>query len=125
MLDTHTFLWWVDDSPRLSAKARRAIRQSNSVCTLSVASCWEMAIKVSLGRLRIGQSVDRFLSEQMAANGVQPLNVLLTHLGRLSSLPFHHRDPVDRLLVAQALEEDLTVVSSDSSFDAYGVTRIW
>jgi PIN domain nuclease of toxin-antitoxin system len=125
LLDTHTFLWWVDDSPRLSAKARRAIGRADQTCLLSLASCWEMAIKLSFGHLKISQPLDTFLAQHMAANGVQPLNLLLTHVGRVASLPFHHRDPFDRLLAAQALEEDLQIVSSDKVFDKYGLKRIW
>jgi len=125
LLDTHTFLWWVDDSPRLSKRARIAIGRAGETCIVSVASCWEMAIKMSLGRLRLSQRLDRFLAEHMAANGFHPLGVQLPHAARVAELPFHHRDPFDRLLAAQALEEELTVVSADSVFTLYGVKRIW
>jgi len=84
-----------------------------------------MAIKVSLGRLKIEGSVDRFIAQHMAASGVQALPVRLPHVARVATLPFHHRDPFDRLLAAQALVEDLTIVSADSVFKRYGVSRIW
>ena len=126
LLDTHTFLWWAEDSARLSKRARAAVARSNEACYLSLASCWEMAIKISLGRLKIGSaSLDRFVAEQMAANSVQPLSVKLPHLARVAGLPFHHRDPFDRLLAAQALEEGLSIVSIDAVFTRYGVTRVW
>jgi PIN domain nuclease of toxin-antitoxin system len=125
LLDTHAFLWWVDDSPRLSARARRAIGKPAEPCYFSLASCWEICIKVSLGRLRLPESVDRFLAVHMAANGIQPLGLHLPHVSRVATLPFHHRDPFDRLLAAQALVEGLTVVSADAVFKKYGVDRIW
>jgi PIN domain nuclease of toxin-antitoxin system len=125
LLDTHTFLWWVDDSPRLSAKVRRAIGKPDEHCYLSLASCWEIGIKVSLGRLRLTESVDRFLATHMATNGIQPLGLQLTHVSQVATLPFHHRDPFDRLLAAQALVEDLTIVSADPVFKKYGVSRVW
>lgn len=125
LLDTHTFLWWVEDSPRLSKKARAAIGRSEEVCFLSLASCWEMAIKISLGRLQLAQRLDRFVAEHMAANGLHPLSVQLPHAARVAELPFHHRDPFDRVLAAQAIEEGLSIVSADSVFARYGVKRVW
>ena len=125
LLDTHAFLWWVDDSPRLSKRARAAIGRSDATCYLSLASCWEMAIKISLGRLQLAQRLDRFVAEHMAANGLHPLGVQLPHAARVVDLPFHHRDPFDRLLAAQAIEEGLSIVSADPVFTRYGVKRIW
>jgi PIN domain nuclease of toxin-antitoxin system len=90
-----------------------------------VASGWEIAIKVSLGKLRVDGALDRFLPEQLAANGFRPLAIELRHTARVSLLPFHHRDPFDRLLVAQALLEGLALVSADPVFSRYGVKRIW
>ena len=125
LLDTHTFLWWVEDSPRLSRKARTAIGRPDETCFFSLASSWEMAIKISLGRLKLAQRLDRFVAEHVAANGLQPLPVQLPHAARVAELPFHHRDPFDRLLAAQALEEGLSIVSVDPMFGKYGVKRIW
>jgi PIN domain nuclease of toxin-antitoxin system len=125
LLDTHTFLWWVDASPRLSRKARSAIGSGRNECFVSVASGWEIAIKVSLGTLRIEGALERFLPEQLAANGFQPLAIDLKHTARVATLPFHHRDPFDRLLVAQALDEELRIVSADPVFVKYGLTRVW
>lgn len=125
LLDTHAFLWWVAASGELSRKARRAIVSARNECFVSIASGWEIAIKVSLGKLRVDGALDRFLPEQLAANGFQPLPIDLQHAARVATLPFHHRDPFDRLLVAQALEEELTVVTADPVFARYGVPRVW
>lgn len=125
LLDTHAFLWWVEDSPRLSKKARAAIGRREEICFLSLASCWEMAIKISLGHLKLTQRLDRFVAEHMAANGIHPLSIQLPHAARVVDLPFHHRDPFDRLLAAQAIEEDLSIVSADAVFTRYGVKRVW
>jgi len=125
LLDTHVFLWWVADDPNLTAKARRAIADANNDCCLSLASCWEMAIKSSLGKLRLTKSVGRFVSEQLAANGFTLLNIELRHVAKIEKLPFHHRDPFGRLLIAQAITEKLIVVSADSVFSDYEVSLLW
>jgi PIN domain nuclease of toxin-antitoxin system len=90
-----------------------------------VASLWEIAIKVSLGKLMISGSLDTFIPEQLALNSIGILNITLAHTAAVSTLPFHHRDPFDRLLVAQSLVEDIPIISRDSTLDAYGVTRNW
>jgi len=125
LLDTHAFLWWVGDTRGLSRKARSAIGSGRNECFVSVASGWEIAVKVSLGNLRIESSLDRFLPEQLAANGFQPLAIDLKHTARVATLPFHHRDPFDRLLAAQALEEELAMVTADPVFAKYGIRRVW
>ncbi|WP_447974920.1 type II toxin-antitoxin system VapC family toxin [Nitrospira sp. Kam-Ns4a] len=125
LLDTHVFLWWVEDAPELSAKARKGLADPAHEIFLSLASCWEMAIKLSLGKLKVAQPLERFIPEQLAANGFRQLNIEFRHVVRVAQLPFHHRDPFDRLLVAQALEEGVTVVSADPVFRMYGVRRLW
>jgi PIN domain nuclease of toxin-antitoxin system len=125
LLDTHAFLWWVSDAPKLSRRARAAIGKADQKCFLSLASCWEMAIKVSLGKLSIESNLEPFLAEHMAANGFHPLAITIHHAARVAALPFHHRDPFDRLLAAQALDGDLAVVSADPVFEKYGVKRTW
>ncbi len=125
LLDTHTFLWWVEDAPALSKKARTAIGNPDNECLLSLASCWEMAIKLSLGKLRLPRAIERFVPEQLAANAFQQLAIDFRHVTRVAALPFHHRDPFDRLLAAQALEERCAIVSADPIFRRYGVKRIW
>jgi PIN domain nuclease of toxin-antitoxin system len=123
LLDTHAFLWWVADDRRLSARARRAIGRETSF--LSLASCWEMAIKISLKKLIVPDPVDRFVREQLELNGIRLLPVTFEHALAVAGLPFHHRDPFDRLLAAQALDDELSLVSGDRVFEDYGVRRIW
>lgn len=125
LLDTHTFLWWVNDSPELSRRARTAIAGQRNECFLSLASCWEISIKVSIGKLEIPGAIDRFVQDQLAVNRIRELPIDLRHAARAGALPFHHRDPFDRLLAAQALEEELSIVSVDPIFRKYGVKRIW
>jgi PIN domain nuclease of toxin-antitoxin system len=125
LLDTHAFLWWVGADRRLSRKARSAVGAGRNECFVSLATAWEIAIKASLGSLRVDASLERFLPDQIAANGFQPLPIDLRHTARVATLPFHHRDPFDRLLVAQALEEELAVVTADPVFAEYGVKRVW
>lgn len=125
LLDTHAFLWWVDGGERLSARARRTIASAGNDCLLSLASAWEMAIKVSLGKLQLPAPPERFLADQMAANRFGLLDIDLRHVSGVASLPFHHRDPFDRLLAAQALVERLPIVSADPVFRSYGVKRVW
>jgi len=125
LLDTHTFLWWVTDDPELSASARKAISHTGHECFLSIASCWEMAIKSSLGKLRLTKPVERFVNEHITENSFRLLNIDLRHAAKVESLPFHHRDPFDRLLLAQAITEKLTIVSADSMFTRYDVKVLW
>lgn len=125
LLDTHVFLWWVNDAPELSAKARATIRKGQNACFLSVASAWEMAIKVSTGKLALSQPVERFVPEQLAANGFQLMGIDFRHVARVETLPFRHRDPFDRLLVAQAMSEKMPIVSADTILSEYGIKRIW
>lgn len=123
LLDTHAFLWWCEDSPELSAKARRVIASED--CFVSLASFWEIAIKISLQKLRVPGLPDRYLADQMSLNGFEQLEISFRQVLRCASMEHHHRDPFDRLLIAQAQEESLPIVSRDPSFDAYGIRRIW
>ena len=125
LLDTHALLWWVADAPRLSRRARAAIAAPGNECLVSAATAWELAIKVSLGKLKVDGDLARFLGEQLAVNRFRSLPVEVSHAVRVARLPFHHRDPFDRLLAAQALEEGATVVSADAVFTRYGVKRVW
>ena len=125
LLDTHTFLWFIAGSERLSATARDLIEDSASQPFLSAASLWEMAIKLSLGRLHLGLPFEDLIPEQMRLNGIQLLGIELEHLTPVTTLPFHHRDPFDRLLVAQAMVEQMPIVSADPAFDAYPIGRLW
>ncbi len=125
LLDTQVFLWWVEDAPRLSRKARAAIANAENQCFLSLASSWEMVIKLSLGKLKLPDAIERFIPQQLAENGFSQLTIDFRHVARVASLAFHHRDPFDRLLIAQAMEEKLPVVTSDPLFTKYGIRRIW
>lgn len=124
LLDTHVFLWWVADAPQLTRKARRAISAKESECFVSLASCWEMAIKLSLGKLALTQPLEPFVSEQLAINRFRLLPIEFRHVVAVTTLPFHHRDPFDRLLIAQAVVDDLTLVTTDQAFKKYDCTRI-
>jgi PIN domain nuclease of toxin-antitoxin system len=123
LLDTHAFLWWCEDSRELSKKARKAI--SEDECLLSMVSLWEIAIKQSLGKLKLPSSFARYIPEQISLNGFSRLDIGFSHVARCAELPWLHRDPFDRLLIAQALEEDLRVVSRDPVFEQFGVRRVW
>jgi PIN domain nuclease of toxin-antitoxin system len=123
LLDTHSFLWWVTDAPALSRRARKVIAES--ACLLSVASCWQMAIKAGLGRLDVPRPLDRFFQQQLEVNGFELLPIALEHAAAVAELPFHHRDPFDRLIAAQARHEEIPLVTLDPVFTKYGVKRIW
>ena len=125
LLDTHVFLWWVEGERALPAKARAAIADRENECLISLVSAWELAIKVKLGKLKLALPVQRYLVEHAAANGFQVLDIRLAHIGRVETLAAHHGDPFDRLLIAQALEEKLPIITADPVFRKYGVKRIW
>lgn len=125
LLDTHAFLWFIDGNTRLSAQARTLIEDEGNAKWVSTASLWEMAIKISLGRLRLEQAFERLIPEQMEKNGFALLPLRINHMAKITALPFHHRDPFDRLLAAQCLMEDFSMVSADAAFDNYAVRRLW
>ena len=125
LLDTHAFLWWVEGTRPIGRRARAAVSNPDNEVLLSIASCWELAITLSLGKLRLSQTLDRFVPEQLRLNAFSLLDLRLPHVVRVAGLPFRHRDPFDRLLAAQALEDDLTIVSADRVFRKYGVPVIW
>jgi PIN domain nuclease of toxin-antitoxin system len=126
LLDTHAFLWWVADDPQLSPRARRILGESANEVYFSAASGWEIAIKARLGRLRVaGANIADFVAEQVAVNGFQVLPVNLGHALRTYTLPDHHKDPFDRMLVAQAISEELALVSADRKLAAYKVRIVW
>ncbi len=125
LLDTHAFLWFIEDSPKLSIEARSAIEDGFNEPLLSVASLWEMAIKVSIGKLDLKKPFETFVPDQLELNGFDQLAISFQHIAAVAKLPFHHRDPFDRLLVAQALVEGIPLISADDLLDAYGVIRLW
>ena len=125
LLDTHSFLWFISGNPQISSSARMLIEDVSNQPFLSVASLWEMAIKMSLGKLSLGQPFETLISQQLSLNGIALLGITISHTAVVAGLPFHHRDPFDRLLVAQAMTEQMSIVSGDTAFDAYAVTRLW
>ncbi len=124
IIDTHTFLWFINERPELSTTIKTLIESDTDVL-LSVASLWEIAVKVSIGKMTLPDVFERFIPEQLMINDIEILPIALPHLTLISALPFHHRDPFDRLLIAQSIVEDLPIASIDKAFDAYGVNRIW
>jgi PIN domain nuclease of toxin-antitoxin system len=123
LLDTHTFLWAASDPSRLSARATELCETGDLL--LSVASVWEIAIKVQIGKLRIPGPVREFICRQLRAGQIAALPIHARHTFRLAELPLHHRDPFDRMLAAQSLEEDLPLISCDPLFAPYQVERVW
>lgn len=125
LLDTHTLLWFLEDNPQLSPSARIAIEDVGNDVYVSVASLWENAIKVSLGKLDLSRPIDVWMPTELAVNSMDLLGISLDHIVQVVSLPFHHRDPFDRLLVAQSLVEAMPIVGADAAFHPYGVSRLW
>ena len=124
-LDTHTILWFRWDDPRLSETAKAVIVDPDNRKLVSTASCWEVAIKVGRKELDLGVPFRGFIPQQMLRNNFESLATTDDHLAAFVTLPFHHRDPFDRLLIAQSRWDDLPMVSADELLDAYGIERLW
>jgi PIN domain nuclease of toxin-antitoxin system len=125
LLDTHTFLWWNLDDPQLSPAARAFIADGNNRIYLSAASAWEIAIKCARGRLTLPENPDRYVTERMAHYQFIPLPIQLSHALKVFDLPPHHKDPFDRLLIAQARVEAMPLLSGDEEIYRYEVEFIW
>lgn len=132
LLDTHAFLWFIYADPRLSDAAAEVIGDPENERLLSIASIWEISIKIQIGKLALPNPLEGFLFDQIAKNQMQLLPIEMAHAVGVHSMPFarlangaEHRDPFDRLLVSQALIEDATIISIETVFDNYGVTRVW
>lgn len=126
LVDSHTFLWFVNDDPRLSKVAQGLIENPDAEVLFSPASVWELSIKVRLGRLNLRPTVVEFFKEQARRNDFTLLPIELRHLAPIATMPLHHGDPFDRLLIAQAIVEGVPLVSGDAAFDAYeGLRRLW
>jgi len=125
LLDTHTFLWFITNDSKLSPVAREIVEDADNDRLISIASIWEIAIKSSLGKLRLKEPFFKLIPAQIRINLTELLPIKISHLSVVSKLPFHHRDPFDRLIIAQSLIEDLPIVSIYTQFDDYGVKRIW
>lgn len=125
LLDTHTFLWFVLNDANLGATARTPIVDPQDDVLLSPATYWEIAIKISIGKYRLPGPFEIFMEQQIALNDFDVLPITVAHVSVVATLPFHHRDPFDRLLVSQAMVEQVPILSEDPSLDAYPVNRIW
>jgi len=125
LLDTHTFLWWITDDPHLSERARQVISDPGNDIFLSAASGWEMAIKTQLGKLQLPDHFEQFIAEQLFRNNITSLPVMMSHALHVQSLPLHHRDPFDRLLIAQSQLEKMPIITTDSVFADYDVEIVW
>ncbi len=125
LIDTHVFLWWIGDDQRLSKKAKRMISEGDNQLYLSAASGWEIAIKAKLGKLQIDGDVTTFIIEHMHLNSIEQLPVSISYALHVSTLENLHRDPFDRLLVAQARLERMPILTADQYIAAYPVETIW
>ena len=125
LLDTHTLLWFVLGDASLSATARQLIEDADNSKFVSPASYWELAIKISIGKYALHEPYETFTDRAIRQNGFQILPIEPRHTAALTNLPFHHRDPFDRLMVVQAMVDGLILVSADSVLDAYPIQRLW
>jgi PIN domain nuclease of toxin-antitoxin system len=125
LLDTHALIWFAANDPRLSPTARAVIENPAHEAFYSAASIWEIAIKSSLGKLKLTRALDDAFRAALESNGFQFLPVQFLHAANVAALPLHHGDPFDRLLISQALIEGLHPVSNDTAFDRYPMQRIW
>lgn len=125
LLDTHCLLWFFAGDASLSERARRIIENPDYDILVSIASLWEIAIKHSLGKLKLARPFEELFPHQLSNNSISLLGIKVSHVALVSKLPFHHRDPFDRLLAAQSLSEEIPILSGDGVLDAYGLERIW
>ncbi len=125
LLDTHAFLWFCQDDPALSATAKALIENPANRKLVSVASCWEIAVKAGLGKMKLGEPSASYIPTALNRTGFDLLPITVAHATGVEGLPMHHRDPFDRLLVAQVIAEGFSILSRDVILDAYGITRMW
>ena len=125
ILDTHTFLWYTGGSPELSDTARDLIEDPRNDKWVSIASAWEIALKVNTGKIELHVPFDDLFPGQLLENEFVSLTIRWEHLRQVARMPLHHRDPFDRLMIAQSIVERMSIVSIDGAFDAYGVSRLW
>jgi PIN domain nuclease of toxin-antitoxin system len=124
LLDTHSIIWFSGDSPKLSEKAYNIIRNSNNTLYLSLASIWEMAIKLKIGKLYLEIPLIDYV-EEIQKRSIILLPINLDHIVQTNELELIHNDPFDRLIIAQSIIEDIQLISRDSVFDKYGIQRVW
>ncbi|MEH2214868.1 type II toxin-antitoxin system VapC family toxin [Nostoc sp.] len=125
LLDTHVIIWSAGNPEKLSQKVRNLLIDTNNFWVVSMASVWELQIKSQLGKLNLSSSLPNFIETQQRVNNLQILPIELTHVYTLEALPSHHRDPFDRILIAQAIVEKMPLLSIDAVFDIYPVQRVW
>jgi PIN domain nuclease of toxin-antitoxin system len=125
LLDTHAFLWWVSDEKPLPRKAAKLISDEGNIIFVSHATVWEMAIKTAIGKLTLPEAAGTFVQKQCKLNRFQLLPISLDAISMIETLPLHHNDPFDRLLVAQCLDMKIPIISADAILTKYRVTRIW
>lgn len=125
LLDTHTFLWWNTEDPQLSARAREIIADGRNEIILSAASVWEISIKAAKGKLILPEPPEQYIANRMELYRFQPLLIQVSHATRVYSLPHHHDDPFDRMLIAQSQVESLPLLSADPEIRKYDVEVIW
>jgi PIN domain nuclease of toxin-antitoxin system len=125
LLDTHALLWWLTDSDRLSTRAREVIADGATELFWSAASSWEIAIKTGLGRLTLPEPPRTLIPKVIREQALRPLDISHAHALSVAELPDHHRDPFDRLLIVQAQQEKLPIVSADEMFARYELERVW
>lgn len=125
LLDSHALLWFLRGEARLTSKAKPLIEDPNNEKLVSIASCWEISIKAGLGKVGLTEPSRIFLEREISRNNMQLLPITLEHATAVETLPLHHRDPFDRLLIAQAMSEKIPIVSADAIFDQYPVSRLW
>ncbi|MEH2316088.1 type II toxin-antitoxin system VapC family toxin [Nostoc sp.] len=123
LLDTHIFIWFVMGDSRISVSLKSQIENNENL--LSIASVWEMAIKHSIRKLNFGLAFDEFIEQQIIRNGIELLPITIHHITIVATLPLHHRDPFDRILIAQSVVENIPILSADKTFDAYPIERLW
>ncbi|MDE2634809.1 MAG: type II toxin-antitoxin system VapC family toxin [Chloroflexota bacterium] len=125
LLDTSAFLWYVSDHQRLSSVAAERMKDPTSIFHLSLVSIWEVAIKFNMGKLDLPLPFDEFVDKTIHSYSLRHLNIQIPHLRRVARMPLHHRDPFDRLLIAQSQVENIPVITSDAAFDSYEIQRVW
>ena len=125
LIDTHVFIWWTSDIKKLSSRVNDLLLDSNTEVVLSMVSIWEMQIKASLGKLQFKTNLQELVDDEINSNRIELLSLSLSHIYALSSLAQYHRDPFDRILIAQSMDMDLQIISIDEKFDAYSVNRFW
>jgi PIN domain nuclease of toxin-antitoxin system len=125
ILDTQVLIWWANDVSNISDRVQNIICNVDNELLLSLASIWEIQIKVSLGKLSLPRPLPDVIGTQVSKNQIKIMQIELSHIYTLDLLPHHHRDPFDRIIIAQAMDERVSIASIDKAFDAYSIERIW